>query len=76
MGIFKSCRSCTERTPGCHGKCEKYIKERADFDKVKENQKEKDLEYRSYRRESMAKTMAAKAMEKKKKRSYPGMGGY
>lgn len=29
------CKGCADRVPGCHGKCEKYIKFRADLDKSK-----------------------------------------
>lgn len=30
-----SCYGCTERTPGCHGKCEKYQQEKAAHDERK-----------------------------------------
>lgn len=30
--IITCCKDCPDRYPGCHGKCEKYIKERADYD--------------------------------------------
>lgn len=29
------CKKCTERFPGCHGTCEKYIQQRAEYDKQK-----------------------------------------
>jgi hypothetical protein len=37
MPIF-SCRNCVppERHPGCHGTCAKYLKEKAEYDALKE----------------------------------------
>lgn len=29
------CKDCPDRYPGCHGKCEKYIAERAAYDAQK-----------------------------------------
>lgn len=75
MATFKSCHGCTERTPGCHSKCEKYIKERAEYDRIQELKKGTDIAYREYRRYNMGKTMDAHAMRKKKNRSYGCMGG-
>lgn len=36
-----SCMGCQDRFPGCHGACEKYKKERAEYDKIKEETKKK-----------------------------------
>lgn len=36
MAIFKSCHHCKERYPGCHAKCNKYLKEKADWEEVKQ----------------------------------------
>lgn len=33
--IFKSCYRCKERYPGCHAVCQKYIKEKEEWEKVK-----------------------------------------
>ena len=33
-----SCKGCTDRTPGCHGHCERYQKEKAEWDAIKEKQ--------------------------------------
>lgn len=30
-----SCKGCPNRYPGCHGKCEKYIREKAEFEERK-----------------------------------------
>jgi hypothetical protein len=30
------CKDCPDRCPGCHGKCEKYIQQRAEYDAMKE----------------------------------------
>ena len=35
MTVFKSCKGCEERHPGCHGKCEKYQSERAEHERLK-----------------------------------------
>lgn len=29
------CKDCPDRYPGCHGKCEKYIAARAEYDRQK-----------------------------------------
>ena len=31
-----NCRGCTKRYPGCHSKCEDYIKARAEYDEWRE----------------------------------------
>lgn len=33
------CKSCKERTPGCHGTCEHYIDWRKNYDKEVERQR-------------------------------------
>lgn len=30
-----TCKDCPKRYPGCHGKCEKYQKEKADWEAIK-----------------------------------------
>lgn len=30
-----TCNGCTSRHPGCHGKCEKYIREKAEWERRK-----------------------------------------
>ena len=46
-----SCKNCTSRTVGCHSKCEKYIKEKKEYD-IKKNEekhrKDMDEQLRSY----------------------------
>lgn len=40
------CFQCPDRFPGCHGKCEKYIQQKADFEKTKEEtRKKRDIEH-------------------------------
>lgn len=36
MQRFKSCMECTKRYPGCHAKCEEYLKARAELDEINE----------------------------------------
>lgn len=31
-----TCQGCPNRTPGCHGKCEKYQREKSENDAMKE----------------------------------------
>lgn len=33
--MIKSCKDCQERHIGCHSECEKYISERAEYDREK-----------------------------------------
>ena len=40
MNIIKCCKDCESRYVGCHGTCKRYIQEKADYDK------RKDEEYR------------------------------
>lgn len=43
--IITCCKDCPDRYPGCHGKCEKYIKERSDYDaKRSEYRKKYDID--------------------------------
>ena len=39
MGWFNNCRSCENRTVGCHSTCEKYIEDRARYDEIKERER-------------------------------------
>lgn len=34
MSAF-TCKDCTERVVGCHSNCEKYLNEKAEYDKIK-----------------------------------------
>ena len=44
MGFFKECKGCDSRFPGCHSQCEKYLKEKAEYDALmKAEQKKKDV---------------------------------
>jgi hypothetical protein len=33
--IITCCKDCHDRFPGCHGSCEKYKKQRAEYDALK-----------------------------------------
>lgn len=35
FSFYYSCKGCTERTPGCHGSCEKYKADKAEYEKLK-----------------------------------------
>ena len=46
MSFSCSCKGCAERTPGCHGHCEKYLKAKAEWDAMKEKEnREKAIRY-------------------------------
>jgi hypothetical protein len=36
MATFKSCYHCKERYLGCHDKCNKYLKEKANWEETKQ----------------------------------------
>jgi hypothetical protein len=36
------CKDCATRHPACHGTCEKYLQQRAEFDEWKEEQRKQD----------------------------------
>ena len=38
-----SCKGCPTRTPGCHGYCEKYLKEKAEYEALKEKHTKENL---------------------------------
>lgn len=41
MSFFTCCKDCTppKRNPGCHSKCEEYLKQKADWEAAKEKAK-------------------------------------
>ena len=45
MSFRFSCKDCTERHVGCHSTCEKYISEKAENDRLREEEhhKRKDM---------------------------------
>lgn len=44
MGWYSSCKNCTERYVGCHGKCEKYQEFRKERDaELEQNLKQKKI---------------------------------
>lgn len=36
MAIFKSCYHCKDRYPGCHSVCPKYLKEKTEWEAIKQ----------------------------------------
>lgn len=47
MSLFISCKNCSDRTPGCHDICEKYIADKEKYDKLK-NKANRDMDVRQY----------------------------
>lgn len=44
MGAFiYCCKDCHDRSPGCHGSCEKYITQKAEYDTLKRQYAEKGM---------------------------------
>ena len=41
MGYFKACKGCDGRFPGCHSQCEKYKKERDEYDRLMTAERER-----------------------------------
>ncbi len=71
--IFKACKNCQERYPGCHDHCEKgYKEERAEYDRRKAIA-DKDKSVRQYLYEEHKKYADKKAQEKKQKAGYRHM---
>lgn len=44
---MKSCKDCADRHPGCHGHCERYLKEKAEHDDLAAKRRA-SLEYSRY----------------------------
>lgn len=49
MRAFSSCIDCLDRHVGCHAECEKYQKEKADYERVKAKRDRENL-YDGYAR--------------------------
>lgn len=64
-----SCRHCTERTIGCHGSCETYKRERAEFDRLK-SELNKDEDYRLYIVDSVSRVLNIGALKKKQNKQF------
>lgn len=60
MTIF-SCKGCENRTPGCHARCEKYLKEKAEHDRLKAaDDKRRDIQIGLWEQRSKKVNAAAK----------------
>lgn len=40
---FKSCIDCEKRCPGCHSKCEEYLTEKVEYDRVVKNREREQM---------------------------------
>lgn len=62
-----ACKDCVERHPGCHGHCERYLKEKAEHDALSAKRRE-SLEYEKYRHRLFSRnSMVRNAKNKRKK---------
>ena len=55
-----SCKGCEKRTPGCHARCEKYLKEKAEHDRLKaaeDKRRDIDLGIREQRSRGIGKAV-------------------
>ena len=41
MGFFKACKGCGSRFHGCHSQCDKYKREKAEYDRLKNAESQK-----------------------------------
>ena len=64
-----TCKDCPNRYPGCHGKCEKYQKERAEWDRIKAASEAERDGWR-YVSENAAKARSDRAKYERKNRPY------
>ena len=67
-----TCKDCPNRYPGCHDKCEKYQKEKAEWDRLKTKEAE-NRELQAYICGSINKK---KDMSAKKTARYPKLKSY
>lgn len=58
------CHNCTERHIGCHGKCEKYIKQNEEHQKRRAKEK-MDTEVVRYKNENIRKYLDGQAKHRK-----------
>lgn len=61
--IVTVCRRCTERHIGCHGTCERYLEQRAEMDRIRAEQRKKEL----VREAIISRVIEASDKSKKKK---------
>lgn len=64
MANNSPCKGCTERTPTCHGSCERYSKFRRELDEIKAI-KNAENDYRGYIEDAVIKSR--KRTHRKKK---------
>lgn len=69
--IIVSCKDCSDRYPGCHGKCETYKRERAEHDKRKAVI-DAHREARIYWNNSKANRANNMAIRRKERKGYNG----
>lgn len=67
--VFKACKNCQERYPGCHDHCERYKEERAEYDRLKAIEN-RDRTVRQYICDEHRKHADRRAQEKKAKAGY------
>lgn len=48
------CKDCTEKYEGCHGKCEAFLKYKADIEAIKEKQRKDNL-FKGYLKDKFSK---------------------
>ena len=60
--IFKSCKDCSDRALGCHSRCEKYIAEKTEHERIKsiETRDNTISRYLYEKKKDMFETMAKK----------------
>lgn len=41
MGFFTACKGCDSIFPGCHSQCEKYKREKAEYDRLMDTERQR-----------------------------------
>lgn len=64
-----TCKDCPDRYPGCHGKCEKYQKEKSEYERIKTKfSNEYGADY--YTKQTIGKRKDAQAKHQKSNRRF------
>lgn len=63
--MFKRCKDCVNRTPGCHDICEIYKEDKERYNNVYRKNQNKDIEYRIYQSEGIKRRLDYEAKKKK-----------
>lgn len=69
MSKFFTCKDCPDRYIGCHAKCEKYLREKADYECLKAIANQ-DKSSKNYTAEAISRRQSIAAVRRKKSSQY------